>query len=148
MNLPKFYWRSWLIPSLLILIGNIVYIVYENNWGAGKNYKSEWLDNETINIVVIQTVILNALLFAVLMSPMFLMKFSAIQKHILPQFLAWFALPVGWALIVCYKIKLYEKVNSNNLWVATMTLPYIISIIISFIYWKKKTLVETRVVPI
>lgn len=44
MSLSKYYKYAVTIPSVLVVVGYLVYSILYVSLGLGRNYKSEWLD--------------------------------------------------------------------------------------------------------
>jgi hypothetical protein len=136
MNLSKYYWKILLLPSSGLVVGHIIYLIWDENWGPGKNYKSEWLTSGSLNGLVILMVILNAFIIALLTLPIFLNNHDYIRKNFIFSFLSWFALPLIWIFYFLYKAIIGNGFNSDNNWILLNVLPFSISLIIGFVIFR------------
>jgi len=62
MPLEKYYKRAVFLPSGIVIVAAILYMVYDLSLGPGKNYKSEWMTADSMDLYLI-------VLFTYLTSP-------------------------------------------------------------------------------
>jgi hypothetical protein len=125
-----------LFPFIGLLTGSLAYMVWDQNWGSGKDYKSEWLAKDSLNGLIILMVVSNAILFALLSLPFFLNNRYHIRNNLVLNFLTWFALPFSWIIYLLVKAKIFDGINSDNGWVLINILPFLLSLITGFLVFR------------
>ncbi len=136
MPLVRYYKRAVLLPSVILISGNILYMIYDLSIGPGKDYKSEWLTADSIDVYVMGMIILHCGILALLCSPIFLTRYPKIQESPAFLFLCWFLLPMiylGYLLFQVFKA-FYSHIDVQGacLFILPLTLPFIFSLIITF----------------
>src|ERR1700744_4895956 len=96
MSLYRYYKRAVLLPSGIVILGFILYVVYDLSIGPGKDYKSEWFTADEIDLYVIGMVIAHCIILVLLCSSIFLARHRIIQKSPMLTFLSWFLLPMSY----------------------------------------------------
>jgi hypothetical protein len=139
MNLGKFYWRVLLVPAVALLISHIAYMVWDQNWGPGKDYKSEWLTKGAFNELIIMMVIGNAIVFALLCLPIFLSNKKQVRNNRFLIFFSWFALPLIWISYLLGEANIANGINADNSWILINILPYLLSLTIGFLIFRSRS---------
>jgi hypothetical protein len=141
MLLSRYYKKAVLLPSGIIILGCILYSVYDLTIGPGKNYKSEWLTADSVDMYAIFMVILHCGFLAVLCSTIFLVRFPKVQANPALTFLSWFLLPMiylGYLLVLlCRSVYHDVDVQGTCIIVLSITLPFILGLILTFIKFRR-----------
>ena len=141
MTPVRYYKRAVLIPSAIIILGYILYTIYDLTIGPGKDYKSEWFTAGSIDEYMIGMIILHCIIVALLCCPIFLTHYPKIQRSPVLSFLSWFLLPgiyLGNLLFQVF-IAVYSQIDvpGTCLFILPPTLPFIFSLIVTFIKFRR-----------
>lgn len=151
MTPVHYYKRAVLYPSALIILGYILYTIYDLTIGPGKDYKSEWFTAGSIDEYMIGMIILHCAIVALLCCPIFLTHYPKIQRGPIFSFLSWFLLPgiyFGyWLFQFCKAIYSQIDVSGNCLFFLPPTLPFIFGLIITFIKFRKRKRIADTASP-
>jgi hypothetical protein len=137
--MKKFYKDSVIIPSIFAfgfnLIYNIIVLIVD------RDYKSEWLTNESAFFVSIIMVILNCVFISGLSLTIFLNKYQKVMSNLLLSILSWFLLSgiwIGYILTrhVNYWLNSQNGIDSESVFVLTNTIPFLIGLIYTFIRFR------------
>ena len=149
MNHTRYYIRAALLPSGIIILGTILYSIYDLSIGPGKTYKSEWLTAESVEFYLTGMVILHCGFLALLCSPIFLTQYPLVQRSPILTFLSWFLLPMSYLgyllLLLCRSIYSQIDLQGACLFFLPLTLPFIICLIVTFIKYRNSA---KRAVPV
>lgn len=145
MTPARYYKRAVLLPSAIVIVGYILFMIYDLSIGPGKDYKSEWLTADAVDEDLIGMVILHCIILALLCCPIFLIQYPKIQRSPVLTFLSWFLLPMiylGYLLFqVCKAIYSQADVEGTCLFILPPTIPFLFGLIITFIkFWKHRAL--------
>ncbi len=137
MSLNECYKKATLYPSIIIILGTLVFSIIENY-----NYKSEWLTGESVIFLAIITAIVYCLIVSLLSLTIFLNKFKKVNENSVLIFLSWFSLPFGFITIVFIheinlNIKYEEKGDSDLVYIVIFNLPFILGLIWSYYKYQK-----------
>ncbi len=139
--LAAYYKRAVLLPSAIIILGYILFCVYDLVIGPGKNYKSEWLTADSVDIYVVILIILHCGILALLCSTIFLIKYPKIQANPVLTCLSWFLLPMIYLgyllLLLCRSVYHHVDVQGSFIFILSMTLPFIIGLTLTFIKFRR-----------
>ncbi len=140
MTLNRYYRTAIFIPSVLVMVFNLVYntiLLIED-----KDYKSEWFTNESFFIITIMMSILNCIFIGILSSTLFLNKYRKIRENIALSALSWFLLPSIWIGIIWEEHLVYLSYNQydfgETLFVISNTIPFVIGLFYSFIKFRQR----------
>ena len=140
MNLYSYYKKAAFIPSLLIIAGFILFTIYDLFIGAGKDYKSEWLNADSVDIYVVGVIIIHCVIVSVLCCTIFFNRSPKVRASPLLSGLSWFALPV---LYLSYLLYLLVRsifygidVEATSFFLLALTLPYLFSLVFTFIRFR------------
>jgi hypothetical protein len=136
MKLDSYYFRAVIFPSGLIIILSIGFAIIDNF-----NYKSEWLTGGGMIIMAMVTSFIFCLLICLLSLTIFLNTYEIVRRSFFLSFLSWFLLPMGLIAIVLMHEMTYNKDliienDTSYIYPLILTIPYIISITLSFIKYK------------
>ena len=141
MDLSKYYKQAIIPPSIIVFTLIIIYSIIDRvNNGE---YKSEWLDNNSLYIILFIMILVNTLIFAILLLPLFLNKIKNINENRILNFLSWLLAPSIWVAYILAKhirLILYTKQFQweETIFISIMIIPFMIAIIVSFIKFKKE----------
>ncbi|GGA94438.1 hypothetical protein [Puia dinghuensis] len=140
MNLNKYYRQAALIPSLLIIAGFILFTIYDLFIGAGKDYKSEWLNADSVDIYVVGLIIIHCVFVCLLCCTIFFNRSPKVRASPILSGLSWFALPM---LYLCYLLYVLVRsiyfgidVEATCLFILALTLPYLFSLVFTYIRFR------------
>jgi|SRR5882724_8083593 len=106
MTLDKYFKQVALIPSGIIILGYIIFIVYDLTIGPGKDYKSEWLTADSTDIYIVGIIIAHCMFVCLLCSTIFLNNYPKVRASFTLSLLSWFLLPMiylGHLLFLLYR---------------------------------------------
>lgn len=131
--LSKFYKNATIIPAIVALGINIVYINIDCIFS---NYKSEWLTTGSFAPIIFIMALFNSAIIMVLALPIFLNKYPTIKNNWLLSMLSWFLLPIIWLTILLLKssvdLLVYNGIDSPGIFPIINTVPYIIGLVLSY----------------
>ncbi len=138
-SIGRYYAQAVLIPSVLIVIGDIVLgaIDAEKN----KNYKSEWLNEEGVLQVMAVMALLHIGLVCVLSFTMFFNEKEKVRKNAALRALTWFLVPMGWLSYLLGSVLLdgfRGQFTDEHFWVFLNTMPYAVGFVIAYIGFGKE----------
>jgi len=141
MPLSRYYKRIILLPTLLIVGGFVAFTIYDLNFGSGKDYKSEWLTADSFDQYVIGMVIVHCLIVSGSCLGVFFNRRLDIRGNPIWSFLSWFLLPMLYLGYLLYLMgrSFYDHVDEDNstLFILSLTLPYMISLTLTFIQFRR-----------
>lgn len=142
MQLIRYYKRAVALPSGIIILGYILYTIYDLTIGPSKDYESEWLNPDAADVILIGMVILHCGIVALLCSTIFLIHFSIIRMSPILTFMSWFLLPMIYMGYLMYLPcrSVYSPVNVPVFYslILSLTLPFIFGLILTFIKFRNR----------
>jgi hypothetical protein len=141
-KLNKAYRIAAIYPSIFVIVACFIYSVIEN-----KNYKSEWLTGESIIFLSMLITFVFSILMCLFCLTIFLNIKEKIKTNIFLNFLSWFLLPISVIVFiiihdVLYRLKYHENFGSDFIFILILTVPFIVGLVWSFIYYKRKETIE------
>jgi hypothetical protein len=147
MSLNRYYKRAVLLPSGIVIFGFILYSVYDLAIGPGKNYKSEWLTADSIDIYAIFMVIVHCGILALLCSTIFLIRNPRVHASPTLTFLSWFLLPMiylGYLLaLLCRAVYYHVDARGACLFILFLTLPFIFGLTLTFVKFRRRSAITS-----
>jgi hypothetical protein len=143
MSLGQYYNRAVFIPCFIVISGFLLFTVYDLIRGSGKDYKSEWLTAESLDLYTFLLVFLHCVILSVLCTTIFLNEFPKMRCNPLFRTLSWFLLPFIYMGVLFYSAlkSIYHghEVLSTLLIVLWLTLPFVVSLTSAFIKFRHET---------
>jgi hypothetical protein len=135
MKISPYYKKAVLPPSLLVLFFSVVYTLI----GL---YKSDWSIEGSAGTMSFIGPLFYVLLMCILSLTIFLNKIRRLRKSLLWNILGWFLLPVGYLAFVLIndisnRIFFDFGFGHSFIYLLIMTLPFVVSLIISFIRYRQ-----------
>lgn len=134
----KYYKIATLYPSVLVLIGVLIFSIIENY-----DYKSEWLTADAVIFMSFVTAFIFCFFICLLSLTILLNKSEKIRSNKYLSFLSWFLLP-GSVLIailileVSKWISATEGTKNETKYTFMLCIPFLISLIVSYLKYKKR----------
>jgi hypothetical protein len=136
MPLSRYYRRILFIPTLLVLGGFVAYAIYQR-----KTYKSEWLTAESFEPLEFAMVVAHCLIVSGLCTTVFLNRRPEVSGNATSSLLSWFLLPIiylgGLLLEIGESYSIHDAQPADVLLGLSATLPYIVSLIVTFIQYRR-----------
>jgi hypothetical protein len=142
MFLARYYKRIVLLPTLLIVVGFVAFIVYDHNFGTGTGYQIKGLSVDSLDPIVIGAVAAHCLTICVLCLSIFFNRRAAVVGNAGWSFLSWFLLPYLYFGYQLYRFFAYGA--DAPLFLSAMTLPYLISLNVTFLQFRKALKAKVR----
>ncbi len=106
-------------------------------------YKSEWLDKGTVIMITILASVIFSIMICLLSLSIFLNKISMIRNSFVLSILSWILLPYSLLIIfLIYQIRLVNRLGmiymNDFVYVLIMIIPFMISLILTFIKYRKE----------
>lgn len=126
----KYYKWAALIPSAVAIIGYILYATL----GPDKNYKSEWLTAESVQLFSIGIFIILCLLVCVLSLTIFLLKCRCIRKNVLLSLSCCFLPPIAFLLCFAYSLGKDPESLPFSLF---LTIPFLVGFSLAYVKFRR-----------
>lgn len=140
MSLATHYKKAVLVPSLLLVVGIVLDVIYDNMFGP--EYKSEWMTKEGLGLIAIGLISGHSLLVCALSAALFLNKYEKVRKSFVLSLLAWFLLPGSYLVSILFKhfnYLLHHPENTGeSIFVVMICIPYLIGLSATFYNFRKK----------
>ena len=137
----KYYKWAALIPSVVTIVGYIIYSIYDLTLGPGAHYKSEWVTAESMQVFAIGMAIAHCLLVCLLSSTLFLLKYKPIRKNFLLSLLCCFLPAIAYLVCVGY---LQERDQFDGgpeplIFLLFLTVPFFVGFALAYIKFRRAT---------
>jgi hypothetical protein len=142
MFLARYYKRIVLLPTLLIVVGFVGFIIYDQNFGTGTGYQTNGLTVDPLDPIVIGAVAAHCLIVCALCLSIFFNRRAGVSGNTGRSFLSWFLLPYLYFGYQLYRFFAYGA--SSALFIAAMTLPYLISLNVTFFQFRQALKAKLR----
>ncbi len=141
-SLNKVYRIAAIYPSIFVIVACFIYSVIENN-----NYKCEWLTGGAVTLLVMLITFVFSILMCLFCLTIFLNLKEKIKTNTFLNFLSWFLVPLSplvFILIhdIIYRLKYNDRFGSDFFFILILTIPFIVGLIWSFIYYNRKETIE------
>jgi hypothetical protein len=135
MTLKKLYIRGVILPSIIAIVSTGVLSVIDAD-----RYKTPWVTKESLIFISILISFIHSLIICTLSLTFFLN--NKIIKTEPATFLSWFLFPMTWILFavswsIYHRQKHVSDDNRDLIYLAVLTVPFIIGLIWTYIVFKK-----------
>ena len=146
MNVTKYYKNSVVVPSLLIIT---VYVISAIFLALYNDFKEGWLQSQSSMVNPVVMALPHAVIICILALPVFLNHFSKIRSNPEVRMITWFLLPgiyfcYVWIMKSPYILNEDSVSELDYIYLLSVTLPYIISLIVNYIKFKNEMGIEQK----
>jgi hypothetical protein len=127
------------VPTALVLASDILLGILDAE--KNKNYRSEWLDEGSVLVVMAIMSLMHSGLVCMLSLTMFFNELEQVEKNAPLGLLAWFLIPLSWLgyLMGATALDGFRHVfNDGHVWVFLNTAPYAAGLVLTYISFRKE----------